>query len=64
MVSSRMYRALFVVIERRPSRRESPVSRERERKGERSAYVEQLGSADSVIAIQFRIELCLQVYLP
>ena len=64
MVSSRMYRVLFLVIKRRSGRRESPVIREGDKKAGRSAYMEQLGSADSVLAIKLRTESCLQVYLP
>ena len=64
MVSSRMCRVLFLVIRRRSGRRELPVTREGDRKAGRSAYMEQLGSADSVLAIKFRTESCLQVYLP
>jgi len=61
---SRMYRVLYLVINRRSGRRESPVTREGDRKAGRSAYMEQLGSADSVLAIKLRTESCLQVYLP
>ena len=64
MVSLRIYRVLFLVIKRRSARRQSPVTREEDRKAERSAYIEQLGSADSVLAIKLRTVLCLQVYLP
>ena len=44
MLSSKVSRVLFLVIKRRPGRRESPVTRERDRKAGRSAYMEQLGS--------------------
>ena len=64
MVSSRMYRVLFLVVKRRSGRRESPVTREEERKAGRTAYMEQLGSVDSVLAIKLRTEPCLQVNLP
>ena len=47
MVSSRMCRVLFLVIRRRSGRREIPVTREGDRKAGRSAYMEQLGSADT-----------------
>ena len=64
MVSSRMYRVLSLVTKRRSGRRESPVIREGDKKTGRSAYMEQLGSADIVLAIKLRTESCLQVYLP
>ena len=54
MISSRMCRVLFLVTRRRSGRSESPVIREGDRKAGRSTYMEQLGSADNVLAIKFR----------
>jgi len=53
----------WLLIKRRSGCRESPITRG-DRKAGRSAYMEQLGSADSVLAIKLRTESCLQVYLP
>ena len=61
IVSSKMYRVLFLVIIKRSGRRESPVTREGDRI---SAYMEQLGNAASVLAIKLRPDSCLQVFLP
>ena len=60
MGSARVYRVPLLVIKRRPGRRESPVTKEGDRKAGRSAYMEQLASADSVSAIHLRTEsMCI-----
>ena len=64
MVSSMMCRVLILVTERKSGQRESPVTREGDRKAGKSAYMELRGGADSVLAIKFRTKSCLQVYLP
>ena len=64
IVSSRTYTTLYLVIKMRSGLREFPVIREEDRKAGRSAYKEQSGSVETVLAIKFRTESCLKVYLP
>ena len=63
MVSSSIYRSLFLEIRIRSGRRESSVIRDGDRNAGRSAYTEQDGRPDNVFAIKLRTESCLQVYL-
>ena len=63
-MSSRIYKTLFLVIKIRSGLRELPVIKEGDRKAGRLAYKEQSGSVKKVLAIKFRTESCLQVYLP
>ena len=52
MVSSKMSIVLFLVVKRRPGRRESPVTRDRNRKAGRSAYMEQLESGGALVSLR------------
>ena len=49
---------------RRSGRKALPVIKEEDIKAERSAYNEQSVSVENVLAMEFRTESCLQVYLP
>ena len=64
MVSSRIYKMLSLVSKIRSGRKELPVIIEGDRKELRSAYSEQSGITDRDLAMKFRTESCLQVYLP
>ena len=64
IVSSRIYRTFSLVIMRRSGRKALPVIKEGDIKAGRSAYNEQSVSVDNVLAMEFRTESCLQVYLP
>ena len=64
IVSSRIYRTFSLVIMRRSGRKALPVIKEGDIKAGRSAYNEQSVSVENVLAMEFRTESCLQVYLP
>ena len=63
IVSSRIYRTFSLVIMKRSSRKALPVIKEGEIKAGRSAYNEQSVSVENFLAMEFRTEPCLQVYL-
>ena len=64
IVSSRIYKTFSLAIMRRSGRKALPVIKEGDIKAGRSAYNEQPVSAENVLAMEFRTESCLQVYLP
>ena len=57
IVSSRIYRAVSLVAKRISGRKEG------DRKAGRSAYNEQSGGVEKVLAMELWTESCLQVYL-
>ena len=61
-MSLRIYRTFSLVIMRRLGRKALPVIKEGDIKAGRSAYNEQSGSVEKVLAMELRTESCLQVY--
>ena len=64
IVSSRIYRTFSLVIMRRSGWKVLPVIKEGDIQAGRYVYNEQSVSMEDVLAMEFRTESCLQVYLP